>query len=111
MTGMTQKAFAELYGIPLSTLRKWEQGEANPPDYVVRLLARTLPGTDPSLRKLVGKQGQTYYYSPVRSCVMDGRGNEIQIYLEDLFEDFYVLQKKFNQDCYYDKQEDILWSR
>ncbi len=45
MTGMTQKAFAQMYGIPLSTLRKWEQGEASPAPYVLRLIAGTLPST------------------------------------------------------------------
>lgn len=39
-TGMTQKLFAETYGIPVSTLRKWEQKEASPAPYVVNLLAR-----------------------------------------------------------------------
>ena len=55
MTGMTQKAFAEMYGIPLSTLRKWEQGEASPAPYVLRLIARTLPGTQTALQKIQGK--------------------------------------------------------
>ena len=49
-TGLTQKAFAEMYGIPISTLRKWEQGEASPAAYVVNLLARTLPSTNSSLQ-------------------------------------------------------------
>ena len=42
-TGMTQKEFASRYGIPISTLRKWEQGESSPAPYVAALLARTLP--------------------------------------------------------------------
>ena len=50
-TGLTQKAFAKMYGIPLSTLRKWEQGESSPAPYVVRLIARALPCTDALLRK------------------------------------------------------------
>jgi putative transcriptional regulator len=28
--GLTQEAFAERYGIPLGTLRDWEQGRAEP---------------------------------------------------------------------------------
>ena len=54
-TGMTQKSFAETYGIPLSTLRKWEQKEASPAPYVVNLLARALPQTDSSFQKIAGK--------------------------------------------------------
>ena len=32
----------------------------------------------------------------------------LQLYLEDLFDDFYEIQEKFDRDCKYD-QEDILW--
>ena len=123
-TGMTQKAFAEMYGIPLSTLRKWEQGEASPAPYVVNLLARTLPDTDSALQKLTGRDGVSYYYDKNRKLVSDIRGNKIFIqedldgvkgqnlilYLEDLFEHFYEIQEKFNRDCKYDKEEDILWT-
>ena len=54
-TGMTQIAFSEAYGIPVSTLRKWEQKEAAPAPYVINLLARALPITDASLKKIQGK--------------------------------------------------------
>lgn len=38
LTNMTQQKFCEKYGIPLVTLRKWEQGHRSPPDYLVELL-------------------------------------------------------------------------
>ena len=41
-TGMSQREFASQYGIPLSTLRKWEQGEAKPAPYIVNLIADKL---------------------------------------------------------------------
>ena len=124
MTGMTQKAFAEMYGIPLSTLRKWEQGEASPPPYVLRLIARTLPSTKDALQKIQGSDGIIYYYDVNKQIVMDRKGNEIiiqenlegvkkqnlEIYLRELFESFYEIQEKFNRDCRYDKEDDILWS-
>ena len=78
-TGMTQKAFAEMYGIPVSTLRKWEQGEASPAPYVVNLLARTLPCTEASLQKITGRDGSIYYYDKVRKYVSDMKGNSILI--------------------------------
>ena len=123
-TGMTQKEFAEMYGIPLSTLRKWEQGEASPAQYVANLLARTLPCMDSALQKITGRKGDSYYYNKEQMYVADMRGNKIFIkedlegikeqnlvlYLEDLFERFYEIQEKFNRDCKYDKEEDILWS-
>ena len=123
-TGMTQKEFASRYGIPISTLRKWEQGESSPAPYVAALLARTLPDTESSLKRIKTRSGKTYYYNPAKKEVSDVKGNRITIqedlegvkehnlalYLEDLFEGFYRLQDKFNRDCRYDKEEDILWS-
>ena len=122
-TGMTQKDFAGMYGIPLSTLRKWEQGEASPPDYVIRLLAGTLPALDTSLRTIRCNDGSEYYYNRDLRQISDVRGNTIAIqedlegvkehnlrlYVRDLFTSFYALQEKFNNDCRYDRQEDILW--
>ena len=123
-TGMTQKAFGQMYGIPLSTLRKWEQKEASPAPYVVNLLARALPKTDAAFQKIAEKNGASYYYDEKQKVVSDMRGNKIYIeedldgikkqnlglYLEDLFHGFYAVQEKFNRDCKYDKEEDILWS-
>lgn len=123
-TGMTQKAFAEMYSIPVSTLRKWEQGEASPAPYIVNLLARTLPSTDSTLQKITGNDGTIYYYDKKQKMVSDMKGNRIFVqedlkgvkeqnlvlYLKDLFDSFYEIQEKFNRDCKYDKEEDILWT-
>ncbi len=38
-TGLTQKAFAELTGIPKRTIENWEAGNRQPPDYLIKLLA------------------------------------------------------------------------
>ena len=37
-TGMSQPKFADLFGIPLGTLRNWEQGIATPPSYVSEMI-------------------------------------------------------------------------
>lgn len=42
LTGLSQARFAEKYGIPKRTLEKWEQGENNPPTYLVKLLERAV---------------------------------------------------------------------
>ena len=42
MSGLTQKAFAEKYGIPKRTLESWEMGERKPPEYVVTLLEKAV---------------------------------------------------------------------
>ena len=125
MSGLTQKAFAEKYGIPLSTLRKWEQGEATPAPYIVDLIALTLPAARSGIRKIEGNEDAVYYYDATRKTVSDKAGNEIivsedpdnvkeqnlVIYLEELFEEFYRIQNKFNKDCKLDQEENILWSR
>ena len=122
-TGMSQSVFAETYGIPVSTLRNWEQGSNSPAPYVINLLVRALPCLDSTLKKLVGKSGQSYFYDKTQNCVMDIKGNRIYVkenledikeqnlalYLDDLFTKFYDIQEKFNRDCKYDKEEDILW--
>lgn len=123
-TGMSQKAFAQMYGIPLGTLRNWEQGFNSPAPYIVDLLARALPCMNTALKEIRGKNGQSYYYDKNQKCVLDMKGNRIYIqeelegikeqnralYLDDLFERFYKIQEKFNRDCRFDKEEGILWS-
>ena len=42
LTGLSQARFAEKYEIPKRTLEKWEQGETNPPSYLVKLLERAV---------------------------------------------------------------------
>ncbi len=122
--GMTQREFAESYGIPMSTLRKWEQGEASPAPYVVTLIASTLPSVNSALREIrVGKK--KYYYDKLKKIIYDSKGNGIkvsedldgikennlEIYTEDLFGSFYEAQDRFNRDCRLDREEDIIWSR
>lgn len=38
LTGMSQKQFSNSFGIPLGTLRNWEQGIAKPPKYVFDMI-------------------------------------------------------------------------
>ena len=123
-TGLTQAAFARTWHIPVSTLRKWEQGEASPPSYVLELLAKAIPGENSHLKKYVGENG-TFYYDQDRQLLLDSIGNQITIqedldgipqqnliiYIEDLFHDFYLIQEKFNRDIAYDKKDNIIWKR
>ena len=125
LTGMTQREFALRYQIPVSTLRKWEQGDASPAKYIIALLSGAIPGTNVNMRKIEGETGQIYYYDRIRQMVYDEEGNGIAvaedlnevkavnliIYLEDLFESFYEIRDKFNRDCRLDKDDDIIWSR
>ena len=40
--GLTQKALAERFGIPLRTVEDWSTGKRTPPDYVVRMIQTLL---------------------------------------------------------------------
>lgn len=37
-TGMSQRQFSAKFGIPLGTLRNWEQGISQPPEYVYQMI-------------------------------------------------------------------------
>ena len=41
-TGMSQLSFAERFGIPVNTLRHWEQGVRVPPPYVAGMMGELL---------------------------------------------------------------------
>ncbi|MBR2974384.1 MAG: hypothetical protein IKC47_01415 [Clostridia bacterium] len=42
LLNMTQHTFSNSFGIPLGTLRNWEQGLSNPPDYVYTMLTKII---------------------------------------------------------------------
>lgn len=122
-TKMSQRQFAQAFDIPLSTLRKWEQKEAKPSDYIIKLISRVIYIDDPEL-KLIKGNDRDYYYDAVNNVVYDGLSNSIKIkhdlstikkqnlpiYLDKLFNNFYIVQETFNRDCDYDLKEDIIWS-
>ena len=121
-TGLSQQKFADSLGIPVATYRKWEQGEARPAPYVTRLIFRCYPAALKGLEPMEG-DGNTYYYDRESSCVYDRKGTAIPIksdlskvkkenipvYLNRLFTDYYDILEKFERDCVYDQKEDIIW--
>lgn len=42
ISGLTQQAFSEKYGIPKRSIENWESGKRNPPAYVINLLERVV---------------------------------------------------------------------
>ena len=42
LTQMSQRQFAEYFGIPVGTLRNWEQGISNPPEYVFQMIVTSI---------------------------------------------------------------------
>ena len=123
-TGLSQKQFAERFGIPLSTLRKWEQGESRPADYVIQMLADRIPGPDAGIKVIKCHNGEKYYYNELLRTISDSTGVKIVIhtdlngvkeenlplYVKDLFESYYYILEKFDRDCTYDKSDGIIWS-
>lgn len=45
-TGLTQRAFAELLGIPKRSIENWESEVSKPPEYLVRLIVFFLSHKD-----------------------------------------------------------------
>ena len=125
LTGLSQTEFSKAYRIPVSTLRKWEQGEATPSPYVISLLASAIPGREESFEKIVYDKDTIYYFDPERNNVSDRAGNTVlvrddlsgvsrsnlRLYLHDLFEGFYGLRERFEDDCRFDRTEEIEWER
>jgi transcriptional regulator with XRE-family HTH domain len=123
-TGLTQKAFAKMYGIPVSTLRKWEQGESRPAPYIMSMLSMLLPTPENYSEIIQAQNGDRYYYDKSANSITDSLGNTIRIktslegvkrenlplYVKDMFDSYYDIREKFEKDCEYDKNEDIIWS-
>ncbi len=123
-TGLTQKAFAARYGIPVGTLRRWEQGESRPAPYVLGMLSMLLPTPEKYTEIIKTDNGDKYFYDENSGTITDLLGNAIKIgtslegvkrenlplYVKDMFESFYEIRAKFEKDCEYDKNEDIIWS-
>lgn len=122
ITGQTQKEFADSFGIPLGTLRRWEYGESTPAPYVLKLIAEKLPIKKESMKKIESSNG-IYYYDELSKTIIDKKGTRIcvnveindvnehnlVIYANALFESYYDAIEKFTRDCTIDKKEGILW--
>jgi len=52
---LTQREFAETYGIPIGTLQHWEAGERKPPKYVLQLLWRVVQADTEEKKKALEK--------------------------------------------------------
>ena len=112
-TGLTQKAFAELFSIPLSTLQKWEQGAAEPAPYILKMITKLLPEKYSDKECIQASERYRFYYDALRNTVTDQCGTRIPlscsieninrrnlgIYFERLFDSYYEMQKEFQKDC------------
>lgn len=74
-TGMTQKAFAEYFNIPVRTIENWEGGKRNPPGYVVELIKYKLK------KEMVGMLKLVEFNEGEKEVVVEGTVSEIRDYL------------------------------
>lgn len=123
-TGLTQMAFSKKFDIPLSTLRKWEQGETKPAPYIIKMLSQLLPLSEEYAETITTTDGAKYYYDSNTNEIIDSKGNAVHIsvslkgvkrenlplYVKDMFDSYYEIINKFEKDCEFDKNEDIIWS-
>lgn len=42
--GLTQRQFSEMFGIPIDTVKCWDSGRRNPPEWAERLIVEKLEG-------------------------------------------------------------------
>ena len=121
--GLTQREFSERYGIPLPTLRHWEQNVSSPPPYYIALLSQMLSGSSEPTIKLEGKNKERYHYCTETSELSDSAGNKIvasnellkvkkenlSLYLTELFSSIDAALERFERLCIRDQESDILW--
>lgn len=120
---MSQSEFAKTFNIPLSTLRKWEQFVSTPPKYVINLIEVSIPAYNKHLEVIKADNNKKFYIDTKNKKVFDEKGNAITftesldgvikknlpIYIDDMFNDFYRLQDRFDRDLKYDKKDQIHW--
>ena len=122
-TNLSQTQFAKTFNIPVSTLRKWEQNESTPPAYVLTLIKNSLPQTNKDYEMYLGSSGKKYYLDRENKRVSDSLGNwivfhedisgvikdNIGIYIETLFNNYYEAIKSFDEELKVDKIHHIKW--
>lgn len=126
-TGLSQGKFAKKYDIPLNTantLRHWEQGISRPADYLLKLLEKDICIEDEIVT--FSYEDRDYKYNITRMQLSDKDGNIINIeinnaktmrpdniglYCEMIFEDYYEMIKDLHDRCSSDENNNIIWKK
>lgn len=120
---LTQKEFADKFDIPLSTLKKWEQGETSPAPYLIKMIESSLPTSNKNIITYIGRDNEPYYIDKDNKKIGDKYGNwvsfkeeidgviesNIPFYAAKFFRQFYQITDTLNEDLYYDKIEKVHW--
>ena len=119
---LSQREFAERFQIPISTLRKWEQGESRPSDYLINLFLLALPELNKNNKK-IGNEKHCYFINEETKIIYDCFGNSIHynvdlsdisennllIYLKQIFSELYDSQRRLNLYLKKDLEYKIEW--
>lgn len=122
-TNLSQKEFADMFHIPVSTLRKWEQNQSTPPSYVLNFIRNSFPQTNKDYEEYLGSEKKKFYLDRNNNKVGDSLGNwisfhedisdvikeNIGIYIETLFNKYYEIVKSFDNELKCDKIHKINW--
>ena len=122
-THLSQTQFAKTFNIPVSTLRKWEQNQSRPPEYLVSLIKKFLPQANSEYEEHLGNSGKKYYLDRKNNRVADRLGNwisfnedisgviknNIGVYIETLFDSYYEAVENFDNELKVDKIHKIKW--
>lgn len=123
---LTQKAFAEKYGIPQRTLEGWESGTRKPPLYVTNLLVEKIMteinkemGNEMYKRTEQKEDGKEYWINPADEIIItdtDGKtinykeqSDEIKSQLDkriNIFKEGYNTLAEMNGTLYEEKQDE-----
>lgn len=115
---LSQQKFADLYNVPVSTLRKWEQKESKPSRYFVDMLKNN--EKDNHLITLKN-DNKTYMFDSKKKIVYNNSGtgimvnydittinkNNLFIILDQLFEDYTMMIGRFATMCILESKGDI----
>lgn len=121
---LSQKEFSDRFDIPVSTLRKWEQGESSPSKYLINLFMIAFPELNDELIK-ISDEKNLYYINTKLKSISDRFGNSFKyngdiekvnkknllIYLNDFFESLYNLQNNLNRNIKNDQLNKIEWEK
>ena len=117
---LSQKSFAELYDVPLSTLRKWEQKESTPSKFFIEMLKKN--EEDNHLIK-IENDNKVYFFDLNKMIIYDNLNNGIRvnrditklnrnnlfIMLNQLYEDYYKAIERFEILCTLDEKGNSKW--
>lgn len=125
--GLSQIDFAKRYDIPIRTLQRWEKGESQPIQCILKLIEKDIGNIIIEIEGNNKEQKTKYYYNSEKNLVSDKNGNYLSLnidlnatsmhnlglYLDTLFEKYYKARKIFEEELIGDKksEEKIEWER